>query len=187
MDKENYWVAGLLARYLILLALGLFNLGIFYLIFTPLTIYPVYWITLLLDPNARLLPGNLVFFSGEYAEIIAACIAGAALYLLTILNLSTPMRITSRLRSLAFLYFSFLAINISRIVIFLAFFVAGKQYFDIAHKFVWYFGSTVIVVALWFINVWIYKLKEIPIYSDVKEVIDRLKNTEEKGLNTVIF
>ena len=32
----------------------------------------------------------------------------------------------------------------------------------------WYLGSTLFVIGIWFIEVKLFKIKEIPIYSDIK-------------------
>jgi hypothetical protein len=173
--KKNE-IIELFVRYIILLVLGISNLVLFYIVFTPLTVYPIYWITLLFDPQiTKLLPADTIFFAGNYIEIIPACVAGAAYYLLAILNLTTKMDLEKRVKSLLFLFFSFLVINIARIVIFIGLLVTGSKYFDAAHVMVWYFGSTILVVALWFVNVAVYKIKEIPIYSDVRRIIDSFK------------
>ena len=170
METKESW--NLISRYVVLLLFGLFNLALFYIIFTPLTIYPVVWILTLVDSGTTLLEGNLIFFRDvpELIEIIPACVAGAAYYLLLILNLTTPMNTKTRVKSISFLLLSFLVLNIVRILIFIAIAASGSQYFDVAHRFVWYFGSTVLVVLLWFLNVWIFKIKNIPIYTDIKNI-----------------
>jgi len=165
-------VTELVVRYLILLLAGLFNLTLFYAVFTPLTVYPLYWILSVIDSGTKLLEGNFFYFRGEFLEIIEACVAGAAYYLLLILNMTTPMKLKKRMQSILFLMGSFLVINIIRIGIFAELAVSGSEYFDVAHNIVWYFGSTVIVVAVWFLNVWLFKIKNIPIYSDAKDLFE---------------
>lgn len=161
---------GLIARYLVLVVLGIFSLKLFYAVFSPLTIYPVFWVIKLFEGGALLIGGNLISFSEFYARIIPACIAGAAYYLLLILNLSTPMDVKTRIKSIIFLVFVFLIVNIIRILVFAGLLTSGYAYFDLTHKFVWYFGSTLLVVLLWFVNVWLFKIKDIPIYSDLKNL-----------------
>jgi exosortase/archaeosortase family protein len=166
--------SGLFVRYLILLVLGLSISG-FYDLFNFLTVYPVTWILMIFSGGTRLFEGNLIFFKGFYAEIISACVAGAAYYLLLILNLSTPMKLQTRIKSVLFLMLTFLVLNIIRIVIFTILLTTGYEYFDLAHKAVWYFGSTILVVLIWFVNVWLFKIKDIPVYSDVKEIWEEIK------------
>lgn len=167
-------VTNLGIRYLILILLGLFNLKLIYFIFTPLTIYPVFWILSLFDTGTTLLPGSIIFSQGFYFEIINACVAGAAYYLLLILNLSTPMDWKKRIKSLVFILSVFLILNVARIIIFAWLFVLGYQYFDTTHLLVWYLGSTILLIAVWFINVWMLEIKSIPVYTDVRKIIDEI-------------
>ncbi len=169
-------IVALLIRYLILILLGLRNLFLFYAIFTPLSIYPVLGILDLIYDEAYLIEGtSKIFFNDIYADIIPACIAGSAYYLLLILNLTTPMKIKRRLKSILFLFGSFLVINILRIVIFGILFSEGYKYFDLAHRSVWYFGSTILIVLIWFWNVRVFNIKEVPVYSDVKGILNSIK------------
>ena len=161
----------MVARYLAAIILGLNGLFVFYFIFTPLTVRPVFFIISLFDNGARLLEGNLLFYSGVYAEIIPACVAGAAYYLLTLLNLTTPMRPKKRFLNLGFLLGSFLVLNILRIVFFASLSVRGDDFFDAAHLATWYIGSTVLVAALWFAGIWLFSIKEIPMYSDIRGLL----------------
>lgn len=185
-------------RYGLLLVLGLGNLFIFYLIFTPLTVYPVFGLISSIH-EASLLRGDLsqacvvlqnipllskiacmnttIFFKGYFASIVSACVAGSAYYLLLILNLSTPMKNKQRVKSILFLIFMFLILNIFRIFGFaLLFSIKGFELFDLAHTATWYFGSTIFVVLLWFANVTIFKIKSIPIYTDFKFILSQIRN-----------
>jgi len=172
MKSKRYWYV--FVRYLILIFLGLGNLTAFYFVFTPLTVAPVFWVISLFDGGAKLLEGNLLYFSGYYAEIIPACIAGAAYYLLLILNLTTPMELKKRMHSILLLFGMFLTLNILRILIFSYLLVFGYEVFDFAHRFTWYFGSTALVILIWFGNVWMLKIKEIPVYSDFKKLFGEI-------------
>ena len=167
-------VIDLLIRYIILIAIAIPNLYIIYAIFTPLTVYTVYYILSLIG-NATLLEGNTIFFQGEYIELISACIAGAAYYLLLILNLSTPLKLKKRIYSLLFILIAFLILNIFRIVLFSILIVNGFEYFDVTHKLVWYAGSTILLIAIWFINIHIFKIKQIPVYTDLRSIYKDIK------------
>ncbi len=190
----NKTIGFIFARYLALIILGLGNLLIFYFIFTPVTFYPVLWMlnaiygAVISTGNTtiacsaitavKFLPyiferiaciDTTIIVKGYFASIIPACIAGSAYYLLTILNLTTPMNAKIRAKSLIFILLSFLILNIVRISIFAVLYVEkGYEYFNTAHLAAWYFGSTILVVLLWFANVLIFKIREIPIYSDLK-------------------
>lgn len=170
----------LLIRYIFLVAVSFPDLRLIYAIFTPITIYPLFWIIKMLDPVSSLLNNNLLLFKGNFIEIIPACIAGAAYFLLLILNLSTPMHPIKRAKSLIFLCLSFLVLNIIRIVIFSLLFIEGYKYFDITHQLVWHFGSTIMIVLLWFANVWLFDIRAIPIYTDIKHIFMDIVPSPEK-------
>ncbi len=189
----------LLIRYFILLILGIGSLFLIYLIVTPLTIYPVYFL-LNLQHGATLQSSSIsrvceiatslqsefistiacidttIHFKKYYATLVPACLAGAGFYLLLILNLTTQMNLKKRLKSILFLIFSFLFINIIRIIIFANIYASkGFDIFNIAHRTTWYFGSTILVALIWFSNILIFKIKEIPIYSEIKFILSLTK------------
>ncbi len=175
MDKKE--LIGIISRYFILLLLGVF-ISLFYVIFTPLTVYSSYFILSKIMDDVRLVPevisffnpATVIFFKGYFARIIPACVAGSAYYLLTILNLGTPMPKSKRLKSLLFVMLAFLILNVARISIFAFLVPKGYQYFDFAHELVWYLGSTLMVALIWFANVFIFGLDKVPFYSDLKKI-----------------
>lgn len=173
MNKNQ--IFSILTRYIILLILGMFNIFLFYFIFTPLTFYPVLWILNLIYGSVISSP-DTILFKGYFATLVPACIAGSAYYLLTILNLTTPMKAKTRAKSIIFLLASFLIINVIRIVIFAVIYAEkGYELFNTAHLATWYFGSTILVVLLWFANVLIFKIHNIPIYTDIKNIYSQIK------------
>ncbi len=155
-------------RYLILAAVAFPNLYIFYLIFTPLTAYPSYF-ALKLFFDASLVNGTIIKIGSSVIELIEACIAGSAYYLLLILNLSTPgIRPLKRTVMILLSFAFFLLINLSRIIFLSFLFIFDSAWFDISHKVFWYFGSSIFVIIIWFANVKIFAIKDIPVYSDIK-------------------
>ena len=175
---------GIISRYLILVMVGIPNLWLFYIIFTPLTIYPVF-LLLSLFFNATL-SGNLIMLDKLLPiEIINACVAGSAYYLLFVLNLSIPMEIKKRLKMLLFSFVSLLIINILRIFLLSILFASGTSLFDITHEIFWYFGSVVFVVGIWFVSIKIFKAKEIPFYSDLKStgLLKKIKKSKRSKKN----
>jgi len=173
-------VLELVCRYLILIILGIF-INLFYIIFTPLTVYPVLWVLSIIDSGTRLVTTNSIFFLGEYIELVGACIAGAAYYLLIIFNLVTPMKITKRIYSIVFMFGIFWILNILRILLFSVLWVYGFEYFSFTHKLTWYFGSTILVVFIWFITVWLFNIRNIPVYSDFVNLFsDMFKDKAKK-------
>lgn len=161
---------GMFLRYLIALLIALPNLFIFYLIFTPLTLTFVSLILGFFYP-ITLIKGALVV-NKVIIELVPACIAGSAYYLLVALNLATPMKAKTRIKSLSFLILTFFIVNVLRIALFSILAVRDNPYFAIAHELTWYFGSTIFVVILWFTSIAIFKIDKIPIYSDLRRIIN---------------
>lgn len=166
MKTKEIW--SVIFRYAIVIALGIW-IDIIYVIFTPLTVYPVYW-TLKELYGASLIGGNVIFSRGVLFDIASACVAGSAYYLLLILNLTTRMNLSKRIKNIIFIIFSFFILNVGRILFLAIFFSSGYKYFDVLHKFTWYFGSTILVILLWFLSTWLFEIKEVPVYSDVKNI-----------------
>lgn len=161
--------ADILVRYLILILVAIPNFWIFYTILTPLTLYPVYWI-LGFFYDVSLLSRNTIFVNMTVPiELIKACIAGSAYYLLLVLNLSTPkIKLKKRVNIILLSFAIFLVLNIFRISALSIIAVSGSSIFDITHKLFWYALSTIFVVAIWFFLVWKFKIKGVPFYSDFK-------------------
>ena len=172
MKKEAKNILNIVCRYLILILIAIPNLYLFYLILTPITVFLVYSI-IRLTYSAILIKPNLILIGNEIPiELIPACIAGSAYYLLSILNLSTPkINLKKRIIILALSFLSLLILNVLRIYLLTIFLVNSGEnsfFFDFLHKFFWYFMSIFFVVGIWFANVKIFKIKEKPFYSDMK-------------------
>ncbi|MEK6829209.1 MAG: pacearchaeosortase [Nanoarchaeota archaeon] len=167
MKKSSNEILSIFYRYLLLIALPLGGLWLFYFVFTPLTVYPVYFLFNYFF--GATLDKTTVYVGLVPIELIKACIAGSAYYLLLIFNLSTPnIKINQRLKMLFFAFLIFLVVNILRIFVLGILYMAGSPLFDIIHRLSWYAGSVALIVAIWFYQVKAYKLKEIPAYSDLK-------------------
>jgi hypothetical protein len=78
------------------------------------------------------------------------------------------MNTRKRIYSLCFSIFFLLLINILRITLFSFLLINDYVYYDIFHKIFWYFLSIPIVLGIWFFSVYLFKIKNIPIYSDIK-------------------
>ncbi len=164
------------SRYIILILVAIPNLWLFYLIFTPLTSYPIYWL-LKIFYDASIIGGNIIIINKSIPiELISACIAGSAYYLLLILNLSTPeIKLRKRIRMLLIAFASFLIVNILRIFILSVMAVSGSNFFGIIHIFFWYALSTIFIVLIWFTEVKAFKIKGIPFYSDIKFLYKKIE------------
>ncbi|MEK6897842.1 MAG: pacearchaeosortase [Nanoarchaeota archaeon] len=167
MKNKNKFL-GIFLRYAILVLAAIPNLWIFYFIFTPLTVYPVFFlIKIFFD---AFLMDNIIVVNNEVPiEIIKACIAGSAYYLLLILNLSTPnMKFKKRINLILISFALLLTINVFRILALSVIFLEGFSWFILTHKFFWYFMSTIFVAGIWFAEVKYFKIKDYPLYSDLK-------------------
>jgi exosortase/archaeosortase family protein len=186
MNLKNNKTLDIVLRYSILLFTGILGVNFFYLIFTPLTIQPVYFL-LRLFYNPALI-SNIIVVNNLPIEIIGSCVAGSAYYLLLIFNLSIPeIKLAKRIGILIFSFSILLAVNISRILLLSVWYVSQTPFFDITHKLFWYAGSILFVVGIWFLTVKIFKIKEIPLYSDIKFLVQssrkKLKNSKGSKRN----
>ena len=169
-------------RYLVLLGL-VFSLGLIYKIFTPLTIYPVAGLLKLFYKQV-LINKTIISIAGRgIIELIPACIAGSAYLLLLILNLSVSMKLKQRIYSILISFALLLALNIFRIFFLSIMYINGNLFFNITHKLFWYGLSTLFVVGIWFLIVKIFSIKEIPVYSDLKYFIKRIRKGKWIGFN----
>jgi exosortase/archaeosortase family protein len=179
MKGDKKYFLDIAVRYAILLIVGLLNNAIFYFLFTLPTINVVYFL-LGLFFNASLV-SNIIIINKIPIEIISSCIAGSAYFLLLILNLSTKgIELRKRLGILLFSFISLFIINVLRIFLLSIMFVSGQPFFDITHRLFWYAGSTIFVVGIWFLSVKLFKVKEIPFYSDVKFLLKHLRENLKK-------
>lgn len=162
----------LIIRYLLIVLVAIPNLYIFYAIFTPLTIYPLYFILNIFFEVT--LAGTSLILNGFEIQIIEACVAGAAYYLLFALNMAIPdIKFTKRLKLLGFSFLSLWVLNLFRILVLILVLFYGASFFDITHKFFWYFLSTLLVVLIWFAEVKLFKIKQIPVYTDFNYLYKR--------------
>lgn len=152
--------------------MSIFGLKLFYIIFLPLTTYPIFW---LLDMTHEvLLMGNTIISGSMNIDIIGSCIAGSAYFFLLFLNLSTgKIPLKKRTYLLLTTFGSFFIINLIRIYILGIMYLENSPFFDIAHKILWYLGGTIFVVLIWFFGTFLFKIKTIPIYTDMKEIYSK--------------
>jgi len=165
--KNKNFIWDLLVRYVILIIVAFSGLSIFYLIFSPLTIYPVYLLLGVFYSVA--LEGSSIIIKDISIDLIGPCIAGSAYSLLLILNLATSdIKIKKRIKVLLMSFSLLLLLNIVRIFILSILATKSMFYFNLVHMLFWYILSIVFVVAIWFFMVNKFKIKKIPFYSDLK-------------------
>lgn len=160
-------IKDILFRYLLLLLLPLNNLYLFYLILTPLTLYPIYFILDIFFHVSLFNSTISIFELGLNVDLINSCIAGSAYYFLLILNLSIPnIKIRSRIYMILYSFSLLLLANITRILILVILF--RNSFFDLTHQLFWYVFSTIFVIFIWFSEVKLFKIKDLPIITDIK-------------------
>jgi exosortase/archaeosortase family protein len=175
MEKDLKKGFSIIIRYLILILIAIPNLYLFYLIFTPLTTNLTY-IILNIFSDVNIYNSFIEIDNSIFIQIIDACVAGSAYYLLLILNLSTPnIHIKKRLLMILSSFSLFLLLNLSRIILSVSTLMNFPSYFNFVHYSFWYISSIFFVIGIWFLNVKLYKIKEIPIYSDFKFLVGQFK------------
>ena len=76
---------------------------------------------------------------------------------------------------LLFSFSSLLILNILRIVGLSLLYVEHSSSFDIIHKLIWYAGSTIFVIGIWFLELKLFRVSQIPFYEDLKFLYKRTK------------
>jgi hypothetical protein len=177
MEKtsKKLQVIQILMRYIFLLGVALiFNFSdFFYSLLLNLTIYPTnFLLNLFFD---SLVHRNNILVESQIISIIPACVAVFAYLLLIILNLSVSMKLSKRVYTLLFSIFCLLFFNIIRITIFSLLLLNDFKYYSQLHMFFWYVLSTIFIIGIWFLAAYLFKIKNIPIYSDFKLIIKNIK------------
>jgi len=153
----------------------MFTLPFFYLVLKPLTVYSSAFL-LNIFYDVLITQDFLIINLAFPIQIVSACVAGSAYLLLLILNLAVPMGSRKRIYSIAFSFILLFLINVLRIFAFSVLHVNNFRFFNITHKFTWYFLSTLFVVAIWFFSIKIFKIRKIPFYSDFKYLMKIIKS-----------
>ncbi len=173
--KENIWVLDIVLRYLIA-ALAFLIIPVFYLIFKPLTVGLTSWIMDIF--YSVQVSGGTLFFSGFNAsiEIVDACVAGSAYFLLFLLNVLTrDIKIMKRIYVLLFSFAYLFLINVIRLVIIIPMFLNNSAWFDFTHKFFWFALSVIFVALIWILAIKVFRIREVPVYSDVAFIFHKLE------------
>ena len=171
MDKTTKKLLGIFSRYILVLLLALGNLFVFYKVFTRPTIFFSKLILSLFGETTGI--GVYIIFRETLLEIAPACVAGAAYYLLFVLSLSVPMNLQKRIKLLVYCFGVFFVVNVLRIASMGL--LLQTPFFDSVHMLLWNFFSTIFLISIWFSAVKIFKIKEIPIYTDFLSIVKSKK------------
>lgn len=171
---DGFGIWGLVFRYLLIIA-GIFALPLFYLVFRVPTIYLTYFLSNIFYHVH--ISGTALVFGSISVGIIDACVAGIAYFILLVLNLSTS-GISFLKRVYLFLFSSliFLMVNVIRIFLLIVLLINGSTWFDMAHLIFFYVMSIVFVFLIWILSLSVFRIREIPVYSDVKAIVSGLKS-----------
>lgn len=164
---------GLVARYLLITA-SIFTIPIFYTILKPATVWFLSFI-LKLFYNISV-QGNFLFFPSFNAsiEIINACVAGSAFFLLLILNLSTrKIGILKRIFLFVFESILLFLFNVVRLLIIVPLYLNGSSSFQIVHQIFWYGLSLLLIILIWLFGAWVFRIREVPVYSDIVWILGK--------------
>jgi exosortase/archaeosortase family protein len=165
----------LTTRYILAILIGIFY-SIYYTIFKPITLWISFSLIKFLDSSAILI-NNQIYTTSHILTFIDACVAATAYLLLTILILITR-GISWKRRLYMFIFGSILilAFNLVRIEI-LFYFLLNFKYniFENLHMIIWKFLSTIYVFFVWIYLTKYFRVRQIPIYSDYKYLIKRIK------------
>ncbi len=165
------YVYKLILRFLVIF---IFPISLIYKIFTPLTIYPVYFFFKIINYQPTLIK-DIMIIKEVPLLFISACIAASAYYLLLILTLLTKdVKFKIVIKMFVIGSFFILIANIIRIIILILVLLhMGVNWFETIHLFFWRLIASLIVAVIWILLIRKYQIKSIPIYSDIKYLLDR--------------
>ncbi len=176
--KERKYIKNLFARYFIALFFMITGLKIIYFIISPITFYLSYLTLFFYSPS---LISNTAFIIDNYRlNFIPACTAASAYLLLILLTLTTDLTIKKIIKVIVTGFIAILIGNIIRIdILIMALIEKSSTLFDTLHLFFWQVLSTIYVVLVWIGLTKLFKIAEIPLYSDLKKVFKIYKESKK--------
>ena len=120
---------------------------------------------------------NFIFFRDSIAGFVSACAAPSAYYFLLMLVCYTKnIKLIKGLKIIFYGSLIILIVNLIRIYFLLYVLdVYGLDLFRTLHLWFWGFIATIIVAFIWIYFSRRYRIKSIPIYSDLKYLLQRIK------------
>lgn len=172
MAKEEY-LKQLALRVMAAFAV-LFSYNLIYAVIAMFTLHFSYFFFSIFVPSALI--GNKIVTLMDSFEFIPACVAASAYILLALLVLLTKdISLNERMQMIVYGWLAILAFNVLRIELLLLTFFSLETAYDTLHLFVWKFMSTAFVILLWLGLARLYKVKAIPVYSDVKALVGMIR------------
>lgn len=173
----EYW-GRLLSRLCVAVVVGLFY-PIYSLVLSPLTLYGSAYFLKFIGYSVTVDLASLGFMIEDgMISIIPACVAISAYFLLFLLVIFT--KDLGLKKSLKIFFLGALIIfiaNVFRIGFLTSVLIEfGKAWFDMLHLWGWYFVSGLFVALTWIFLVYLFKIKTVPVYSDLKYLYSLAKN-----------
>lgn len=147
----------------------------YYFVFGPLTLR---FTESILSLFTHVTVSENMLYVGEYSlRFVDACVAASAYILITLLVLFTrkiSFDVRLKMLGLGYLFFFiFNALRIQLLLVILLFF--GHNIFNAVHMILWTIVSTIFVFLIWIMLIKIFNIKSIPVYSDIKYLISKIK------------
>ncbi len=144
--------------------------------FYPLTIYLPYFLLKLINYQAFIIPPYIIT-SENYIRFSQACAAISAYFLLLLLIVLTKdIKLKTRIKIFLLGSVIIFTINMARIIILIAVLEKfGFSTFQQTHDIFWIIFGSLIVALTWIFLTRYYKIKSIPIYSDIKYLLKQTK------------
>jgi len=172
------YVKRVYVRLLLLIIFLLVGYKVIYVVISPITFYLIYYSLFFYSP---ILTSSTSFVvNGQSVNFIPACTAASAYLLFLMLVLTVDIKF--RKAASIFLTGSFLILfgNLVRVdILIISLIKYGYTLFETLHMFFWTVLSTIYVVLVWILLAWIFKIRDIPIYSDFLRVYKIFKRARK--------
>ncbi len=131
--------------------------------------FPYLFLKLLNYDVGFIFSSKILIVNGIEFEFVKACIATSAYYLLALLILATKdIGLKKSLKMFLLGSLLIFIMNILRVILLIIVVMnLGVDWFDAVHLTFWYVVSSVYVFLVWIFLIRLYKIKNIPIYSDL--------------------
>jgi len=126
-------------------------------------------------PRSILVDNSIKTLTDEFVFVPACTAASAYLLLAFLILLTKDIKPIDRLQMFVYGGLALLAFNIIRIEVLLWFFFRQNAMFETVHLFIWKFMATAFVALLWVALAKIYRVKSVPVYSDIAYLVKEIR------------
>lgn len=176
MHYSSYYPSYYLSLIARLLAPFIISYSLLDKIFYTLTIYFPYLVMKLINYQAFLVQPYIIT-ADSYIRFSQACAAISAYFLLLLLIILTKdIKLITRIKMFLLGSIIILAVNLARILILIAVLeTKGFNAFQQTHDIIWIIFGSLLVALAWIFLIQHYRIKSIPIYSDLKYLLKHLQ------------